>query len=213
MKTKVIRGLIFSLLICICISIAGELIIDHFAEGRTVEETMDSAIYQLFPDNNTRFYESEYVDGIYIPTGNDPQMIWEVSHDVLLSDIMIRYGEPLSKDITIQIYYDDGSGFSEEHGFSVLAKAGDNNTPVMLPKGHFSFLRIDINGEAALKQIDCDATTVIKRNEAGIFQWKRCLLIALLLFAGCCIVIAYKQNVFWHDSIDSFKAILVMLWT
>lgn len=192
-------------LIAAVLAVSCELALDRFVDGRTVETERERAVYQLFPNEDTQYIDCVYEDGLLVSLGEDPQMVWSVSHDKPLSDLMVRFSAPIDNDCEIQAYYDDtGAGFTGEKVLLVTAQAYATEAYIPLVRGNYYALRVDINGTVPLSQIDCASSVILIEDKPGDFQMKRCLLILMALAALMLLLYNYHNDNRWHRAIRAY---------
>ncbi len=208
MKNKKLIPVLVILFATLMTAVIGEVLLDNFMERIVYEETVESAVYQLDPLMAVAIRNCDYDDGLLTPTGEDPQIQWSMSPDKALKDMVVRYKSPLSDDCVIEVYCDDGSGFSEENVYRVYSHAGDKETLVPMPRGNYYNLRLDINGEAELDQIYCDASTYVTRDIPGGFRPRRCIAVFLTLFCFAYVIYAYIRYENWRGAIQAYGSFL-----
>lgn len=100
-------------------------------------------------------YSSGYtIDGShYTPTNNDPQIGYHVSPESVES-LVVAFQQPLKEATSIQVYFaGTGQQLSEERVVNLSAASGDDSVVVDLPGGVYENLRVDINGEFELEDV------------------------------------------------------------
>ena len=205
MKKKALRAGLICLVVAIVLAVTAELGLDRFVDYQITEEMSDKAVYQLFPDGGPVYVNCVYKDGTLIPENEDPQMIWSVSHDVPLSDLMIRFGEPIAEECEIKVYYDDtGEGFYEEK--TVVVEAQEEATDILVPlqRNYYYGLRVDINGTVPLSQIDCDSTVILRQKVMGAFHVARCVLICAVLTLLLLLLYQYRNYNSCRNAVHAF---------
>ena len=203
MKKRIVSILVIVLAAAV-LAVAGELMLNRFAEGTTVEEVTEKASYQLFPGDET-YVDCEYSGGELIIYGNDPQMIFAVSPEQALGEMTVKYSAPLNDACEIQIYYDDtGEGFRAEKALVTMAFAGTTETVIPLPRNVYYNLRVDINGQVPLEGIACDASSYETKQVAGSFRVTRFILVLIALAALLYFVYAYRKNENVRESVHTY---------
>lgn len=83
--------------------------------------------------------------GKYTVTGIDPQIIFSLD-DVETEGLTIEFDGPQNANTTIEVFtaFSDGA-FSAERCYTGALLEGQDKTAIDLPKGKYSFVRIDIN--------------------------------------------------------------------
>lgn len=98
---------------------------------------------------------------------NDPQFIF-YNFNSITELIYIDFLYSLDYDLHITIYYDDGSGFSQNKSSSIVTTKGESSVYIKVPKDYYCNLRVDIgNSENItfyLKEIYFYENAVVKIN-------------------------------------------------
>ena len=130
---------------------------------------LEGAIFSLTPPHLTisrpedalvLYPEMEYyvsgmtVSGsLFTPTNNDPQIGFLLRKQAI-SSVVVSFDAPVQNDITIQVYYaSEGENLSEERHVDATAMQGSTECLLSLPTGEYTHIRVDINGQTALKEI------------------------------------------------------------
>lgn len=205
MNKKTLIPRLAILLIAAVLAVACELAADHLFERYTREDKQDDAVYQLFPGGDTQYIDCMYVGGQLVPMTNDPQMVWTITSDVPLGDMVIRFSEPLAESCEIQVYFDDdGAGFVGDKVMTVWAEAEEMEVLVPLARGRYYGLRVDINGRVPLSDIYCDASVILIQSAPGPFRVNRCLLAFLAIAAILLLIYQYRRDDRWRGAIDAY---------
>lgn len=107
----------------------------------------------LYPDMECYVNGMTVSDSLFTPTNNDPQIGFLLEKQAI-SSVVVSFDAPVQNDIEIQVYYaSEGENLSEERRVDATAAQGSMECLLSLPSGEYTHIRMDMNGQAALKEI------------------------------------------------------------
>ena len=131
---------IIMLLFIFCSNIVMHLVLSP-AEEQFKEVTIDfSNGYQIAGNH-------------YTSVSDDPQLYIKYNAESIWG-LAFDFATPLSKDVSMQIYYpDENQNYTEENSAFFTLPANQNQVELEIPEGHYGVLRLDINGDFQINHI------------------------------------------------------------
>lgn len=155
----------------------------------------------------------------YSPLGNDPQLhLSGFSCD--LYAIQIEFGENLQDDTLVQIFYlGEDNTLSEQNSVKQTINRGEQSVIIKLPKNHYNYLRIDINGDFVLKKLTYTDQPLEREKLPEHIYGKQLISIAVVMIGIAVLVVKTEyitgiwsvSSKFW-DKIRQPSSVLFILF-
>lgn len=93
--------------------------------------------------------------GGYTVTGEDPQIIFAVDPSAEIDCVRINAVSKLNKSVTLELYTaTEKQPFSTEKSYISSLLAGRQETVINIPRGNYTSLRVDIDGDVIFKSLE-----------------------------------------------------------
>lgn len=122
------------------------------------------------------------------PVNADPQLYLDASEAGNMAGITLLLSEKAQEKLAVQVFYDDGSGISEEKSQKGECAAGENRLDIKIPKGNYKLIRVDIDASSNIPVESIVAWSSLKSDSGPAISWMLCAGLFLLLFAGICLM-------------------------
>ena len=107
----------------------------------------------------------EEKDGVFTPTGADPQICFS-SIDKEISNLIIRLEEPTNDNVQYVLYYPGmNGGLSEENKVVLIVPKGQSVVYFEFPYAEYSILRLDVDGVFHPREIVAGSGAIKKNLE------------------------------------------------
>lgn len=141
--------------------------------------TASEQIVLMTSDSYSSDYTSEYSleivryevlsDGTFTVSDVDPQIVFtNINGDV--SDAVIKLKESCTQNVWVQVFYSDGSGFSEEKSVTGYISTGSNKLEIKIPKTLCTDIRFDIEGNFNPESIILNETVTFSAEKTLIIE-------------------------------------------
>lgn len=181
------KAQVIYIIILLALAVLIEVRLAHLESRYSIWEMPEGSYSVLNGDYSISTSDYEIDGAHYHATSVDPQIYVNE-----LSDEVQTVGLDMSSEssFTVQVYYPDENGVLSE-GNSVIQRvnSGEAITFIYIPLGDYPFLRIDINGDFVLHDIQFSSEPPVRRTEtSGLsrFSWLQvgANLLVLLLVHG-----------------------------
>lgn len=123
--------------------------------------------------------ENEAGNLIFTPTGDDPQIYLSLADGQKFNKVTIRFAEPLTNALHVQIYYEaDHEGLKEQHSYHSNLGVGDEYVSVFIPEKNYTTLRLDLNGSFSPDSLVLES---VLRERYYTVNWITLILFAVLV--------------------------------
>ena len=147
----------------------------------------------LFLEGESYVSGYDYTNATYIPNNDDPQIGFELP-GINSSVIIVEFGEPLSEDTLIEVYYAvNGEMLSEENHVEEIVTEGSDVAVFSLSEAAYSHIRVDINGKFDLGGIYSSLDNPQVDENSLPFNIGRIVFIWILLCALMIIFISQRS--------------------
>ncbi len=135
------------------------------------------------PETSLTGYEKEGTS--LIPVNYDPQLYFDSWSYGQISGITLQFRSNVQERISVQVFYDNGTGITEENSCKSVCQAGMNRLDIRIPEGQYYLLRIDIDSgnKIPLETILAWDSEMIAA-QAADFPWIQSGILLILLLAG-----------------------------
>lgn len=146
--------------------------------------TGDSQLLFTIENYSAAIYSYDlYPDGTFIATSDDPQIVFS-GVNTAVSSAEIKLSKPAAQDIRVQLFYSEGTGFTEENSVVGCIMAGSSVLKLKLsgfsPK-QCSDLRFDIDGNFCLESITLNKEVTF--SISSVFITELIFLVIIIVYA------------------------------
>ncbi|MDY3827652.1 MAG: hypothetical protein SOZ71_02565 [Clostridium sp.] len=181
------KRVLFSILFLFIILICAEIIYTYTITRQFKECTKVITIADI-----------ESVQGYYLdddtfkPQNDDPQILIGDCKDVV-SEIKVNFKEPVKRDIDIELYYSRDTIFSQNKMCRKKIKRFDDSIAFKFNSNKYRYIRLDINGEFKLGNIEMGLKRVIVNNNLKIKLIIICICVDIVLL--CLFDFFFKEEI------------------
>ena len=120
---------------------------------------------------------------VFQPTEDDPQIYLSLGDGQRFNKITIRFAEPLTQPLHVQIYYAaDHEDLKERHSYHSNLGVGDEYVSVFIPEKNYTLLRLDLNGSFSPDSLLLES---VLRERYYTVNWIALILLAVILTLLC----------------------------
>ena len=124
--------------------------------GKGTPYYAETADFQTIEPSVTRGYE---IDGYhYLPMDGDPQICYVIPQPETIESVIVSFDRPIPAGTAVQLFFArDGQEFAERRSVVISPQQEAEELIADLPQGVYQSLRLDIDGEFFLQQVQtCD---------------------------------------------------------